>query len=94
MSILEFEHSCKEKLIRCQSEMQKIQPHLRSNQNLQNAELKMNESKKDFEVRRQDMRVLRDQFETVKEKRSSLFNSAYLQIAAKIDEIYKGWKIE
>lgn len=49
----------------------------------------MNDSKKDFELRRQEMRVMRDQFESVKEKRSSLFNAAYQHIAAKIDEIYK-----
>ncbi|KAK9474689.1 RecF/RecN/SMC protein [Dipodascopsis tothii] len=71
------------------AELEKMTPNMKVLERLDEVEHRLHDTEKEFEAVRREAKRARDQFNEVKERRSSLFNAAYEHISGRIDEIYK-----
>ncbi|TKX27575.1 RecF/RecN/SMC N-terminal domain-containing protein 2 [Elsinoe australis] len=83
------ERQLKESIDRLTAELEKMAPHARATERLENTENKLRDYESQYQTSLKDMNRAKSSFESVREKRDELFSKAYEHIAAQIDSVYK-----
>ncbi|CEH19151.1 cohesin complex subunit psm1 [Ceraceosorus bombacis] len=71
------------------AQIEQMQPNMKAIERLDDAELKLKETEKEFARSRNDAQKARDEFNRIKKKRCDLFNAAFSHISERIDSTYK-----
>jgi len=71
------------------TEVDQMAPNMKAMARLDDVEAKLIDTDKETEKARKEVKAARDEFNTVKKKRTDLFNKAYSHISDSIDKVYK-----